>query len=55
MTFMPKEKKLKKKLWLQAQANKMVKFSNEKFPLANHGVTVTLRVPDVDRGCTDPS
>ena len=39
---------------LELQAKKMTKSSCDKFPPANVGDTIKLRVPDVDRGRCDP-
>ena len=38
------------KLSLEQQKTRMLKFSNRKFPPAQVGDTVKLRIPDVDRG-----
>lgn len=50
-TMMRKRKAAEENLKVQAQ--KMLKTSNEKFPPANVGDTVRVKVPDVDRGRTD--
>ena len=48
------EKRRMAKENLELQAKKMTKSSCDKFPPANVGDTIKLRVPDIDRGRCDP-